>query len=65
MSPTYTYSCEGCQYTFHEFARVGKGGEQCCPHCGVKLERVYEKSSGGVVFKGDGFYQTDYKDKGK
>ena len=60
--PTYTYICENCGKETEAFQKITDDPLSVCPHCGGKLNK---KISGGVglVFKGSGFYITDYKNK--
>lgn len=59
--PTYDYKCKGCGYTFEEFQSMRSELLVLCPSCG-KPELVRLMASGvGMIFKGSGFYQTDYK----
>ncbi len=59
--PTYEYRCDACSHQFEEFQSIKAAPLQKCPECGKnKLVRLI---SGGaaIVFKGSGFYQTDYR----
>lgn len=58
--PTYEYECTKCNYIFEEFQKITDKPLQRCPKCSSKLRRLI---SGGVglIFKGSGFYTTDYK----
>jgi putative FmdB family regulatory protein len=58
--PTYQYECTKCGYLFEEFQNITDKPLKKCPRCGGKLRRLI---SGGVglIFKGSGFYVTDYK----
>jgi len=58
--PTYDYKCKNCGYTFEFFQFMSQNPKRKCPKCGkLKLQRLIG-SGGGVIFKGSGFYQTDY-----
>ena len=61
--PTYDYVCSECGHRFERFQRMSDGSLRKCPECGkLRLKRLM--SSGvGVIFKGSGFYETDYKRK--
>lgn len=62
--PTYQYKCE-CGHEAEDFKTLSKRDEpMSCPKCGKKMDRLLGAGS-GVVFKGSGFYETDYKRKGK
>src|SRR5262245_39546076 len=59
--PTYEYECDGCQHAFEEFQSILAETLKVCPKCGQpKLRRLFGVGS-AVVFKGSGFYQTDYR----
>ena len=59
--PTYDYECRACGHTFEHFQRMSDGKLRKCPECGrLKLHRLAGTGS-GVIFKGSGFYETDYK----
>lgn len=62
--PTYQYRCLGCGHEFEKFQKITSKARPKCPQCGARPERVI---SGGVglVFKGSGFYATDYKRAGE
>ena len=58
--PTYDYKCLDCDHTFEEFQKMTDQQLQICPNCEGKLKRLI---GAGIapIFKGSGFYQTDYK----
>jgi putative FmdB family regulatory protein len=57
--PTYEYRCpEG--HTFEQFQRMSDPPKADCPTCGKGAERLIS-AGGGFLFKGDGFYITDYR----
>jgi len=59
--PTYDYECDACGHTFELFQSMSAPVEKKCPECGKpKLRRLFG-TGGAVVFKGSGFYQTDYR----
>jgi putative FmdB family regulatory protein len=60
--PTYDYKCEECNYTFELYQRMTEEPLAICPNCKGKLKRLIGPGS-GPIFKGTGFYQTDYKNK--
>ncbi|MDR3211046.1 MAG: zinc ribbon domain-containing protein [Planctomycetota bacterium] len=61
--PTYEYECGNCQHQFEEFQAMSDKPLRKCPKCGrLKLRRLIG-SGGGIIFKGSGFYETDYKRK--
>ena len=59
--PTYDYSCDACEHTFEVFESITAEPQKKCPKCKKsKLRRLFGAGA-GVVFKGSGFYQTDYR----
>ncbi|SIO59395.1 putative regulatory protein, FmdB family [Singulisphaera sp. GP187] len=59
--PTYDYICDACNHEFESFESIKADPQTVCPQCQeVKLRR---KIGGGaaIIFKGSGFYQTDYR----
>lgn len=60
--PTYEYHCKNCGYTFEEFQSIVSEPLQKCPKCKGSVERIISGGS-GLIFKGSGFYITDYKNK--
>lgn len=63
--PTYDYVCKFCEAAFEHFQGINDALLKKCPECGRRgLERQFGIGA-GVVFKGSGFYETDYKRKGK
>jgi putative FmdB family regulatory protein len=58
--PTYEYKCEKCAHTFEVFQSMKDESVKKCPKCGAKVRRVISTGA-GIIFKGGGFYQTDYK----
>ena len=62
--PTYRYKCERCGKTFDIRKLITKSAEEeKCHECDIVAIRQIGAGS-GIIFKGDGFYQTDYKNKG-
>lgn len=62
--PTYDYECGACGHAFEHFQSMSSRKLRKCPSCGEKkLERLFGIGS-GVIFKGSGFYETDYKRAG-
>ena len=58
--PTYEYECLECGIGFEAFQKMSDAALEECPQCRGKVKRLI--SSGvGVIFKGSGFYATDYK----
>jgi putative FmdB family regulatory protein len=59
--PTYEYHCDACEHHFDEFQSINDKPLKKCPKCGrVKLRRIFGTGA-AVIFKGSGFYQTDYR----
>lgn len=58
--PTYEYECTKCGHTFEKFQSITARPVSKCPACGGKVKRLLG-SGAGVIFKGSGFYQTDYR----
>jgi putative FmdB family regulatory protein len=59
--PTYDYECDGCGHKFEHYQGINDEVLKKCPECKkAKLRRLIGKG-GAVVFKGSGFYQTDYR----
>lgn len=61
--PTYDYKCTECGHTFEYFQKMTDNPLEECPQCKGKLKRLIGAGA-GPIFKGSGFYQTDYKNKG-
>ncbi len=62
--PTYDYKCDACDYTFEEFQSITSKPLKKCPECGkLKLKRLIGTGA-GLIFKGSGFYETDYRSEG-
>ena len=59
--PTYDYVCDACGHQFEEFQYIKEEPLRKCPECKkLKLRRLIGAGA-GIVFKGTGFYQTDYR----
>jgi putative FmdB family regulatory protein len=59
--PTYDYECDSCGHEFELFQTITEPVKRKCPQCGKpKLRRLFGAGA-AVVFKGSGFYQTDYR----
>lgn len=58
--PTYDYKCLDCGHTFEHFQRITEDHLTNCPVCGGHVKRLIGAGS-APIFKGSGFYQTDYK----
>jgi len=60
--PTYDYHCQDCGYKFEKFQGIKAEHLKKCKRCGGRLKRLIGSGS-GIIFKGKGFYATDYRDK--
>ncbi len=59
--PTYDYECDACGHAFELYQGINDPKKRKCPECGkLKLRRLLGTGA-AVVFKGSGFYQTDYR----
>ena len=58
--PTYEYKCTKCNYMFEVFQTMSAEPLKVCPKCGGEVKRLIGPGA-GPIFKGTGFYQTDYK----
>jgi putative FmdB family regulatory protein len=58
--PTYDYRCEKCGYEFERFQSMTEKPVKKCPECAGTVRRLIGGGA-GLIFKGKGFYQTDYK----
>lgn len=59
--PTYDYQCDACDHEFELFQSINDAAKRKCPECGrMKLRRLFGTGA-AIVFKGSGFYQTDYR----
>ena len=59
--PTYDYICESCGYEFERFQAITAKPVRKCPKCGKATVQRLIGAGAGVIFKGSGFYQTDYR----
>jgi putative FmdB family regulatory protein len=62
--PTYEYKCPKCGNHFEKFQKISDNSRPKCPKCGTRAERLISGGA-GLVFKGSGFYITDYKRAGQ
>ena len=61
VMPTYEYRCHACDNLWEEFQSIKAEPTKKCPKCKKnKAERIIS-AGGGIIFKGTGFYQTDYR----
>ncbi len=61
--PTYDYVCDACEHRFEHFQSMSSNRLRTCPKCKKRKLRRLIGSGAGVIFKGSGFYETDYKRK--
>jgi len=62
--PTYDYECKACGHAFEELQSFSEPPLTKCPKCKKnKLERLFG-GGGAIIFKGTGFYETDYRRTG-
>lgn len=60
--PTYVYRCKKCKHRFELYHSITDDAVKRCPRCAAKAERV-PSGGAGILFKGSGFYITDYRSK--
>lgn len=61
--PTYDYKCLACDVRFEKFQGITAPAIEECPACGGKVKRLIGAGA-GLIFKGSGFYTTDYRSEG-
>lgn len=61
--PIYEYLCENCGHTFEELQSMKEKPLIICPNCGKETLKRLIGTGTGIIFKGSGFYLTDYKNK--
>ncbi len=59
--PTYDYRCDACGHEMDQFQGIKEAALKKCPSCGKNRLRRLIGSGAGIIFKGSGFYETDYK----
>ena len=59
--PTYDYVCDACEHEFELFQSIKEDPKKQCPECGKKKLRRLIGPGAAIVFKGSGFYTTDYR----
>ena len=62
--PTYSYQCKRCEHTQDVFHSMSAKPRVKCEECGGPCIRLLGTGA-GIIFKGSGFYETDYKNKGR
>ena len=58
--PTYEYECQKCGHGFEKFQSMTEERVKTCPECRGKVKRLIGTGA-GIIFKGSGFYETDYR----
>ncbi len=59
--PTYDYKCEKCDHRWELFQSITAKPIKKCPECGAQKAKRVIGPGAGILFKGSGFYQTDYR----
>jgi len=59
--PTYDYVCDGCGHAFELFQSMTENAKKTCPKCKKPKLRRLIGAGGAIMFKGSGFYKTDYR----
>ncbi len=59
--PTYEYRCEKCGHAFEEFQSITAKPIKKCPKCGKLAVKRLISAGVGIIFRGSGFYETDYR----
>ena len=59
--PTYEYECEKCGYRFEKFQKMTDPPVNVCPECKSRKVKKLIGIGGGVIYKGPGFYTTEYR----
>ena len=61
--PTYDYECQACSHHFERWQEMSARKLRTCPECGKRKLIRLVGAGAGVIFRGSGFYETDYKRK--
>lgn len=59
--PTYDYVCDGCNHSFELFQSIKDDAKKKCPKCKKSKLRRLIGAGAAIMFKGSGFYKTDYR----
>lgn len=59
--PTYDYKCDACEHKWEEFQSIKADPTKKCPSCGKLKAKRQIGGGAGLIFKGSGFYLTDYR----
>lgn len=62
--PTYDYECDQCGHEFEAFHSIKAAALKKCPECGKPSLKRLIGTGGAIIFKGSGFYITDYRSEG-
>jgi len=62
--PTYAYKCDNCEHEFDLFQGITAEPLKRCPECRKHKVRRLIGTGAGIIFKGSGFYETDYRSDG-
>ena len=62
--PTYDYECRACKHSFSQFQSMKDDPIKVCPKCKKKKVERLIGAGAGILFKGSGFYVTDYRKSG-
>ena len=62
--PTYDYECQKCRHGFELFQKMSDKPGGTCPKCGSRRVKRLLGTGAGMIFKGSGFYITDYRSEG-
>ena len=62
--PTYEYKCSNCGHAFEKFQSITAAPIKKCPECGKNAVKRLIGTGAGLIFKGSGFYITDYRSEG-
>ena len=62
--PTYDYQCRACGHKFEKFQSITAAPVRKCPVCGRNRVKRLFGTGGALIFKGSGFYATDYRSDG-
>ena len=60
VMPTYEYECQKCGHRFEVFQSIKEAPKKSCPRCRGRVKRLLGTGA-GIIFKGSGFYSTDYR----
>lgn len=63
--PTYSYQCQKCETIRDVFHSMSATPRLTCEHCGSRRMKRLLGTGAGIIFKGSGFYETDYKNGSK